>query len=173
MCWVSHLLLVAGAFAAVQADTPLAQRDLEGKKAYYAARAGVNKFLYELNQNPNYWQTCPAVTKTAISLNARASILAYKPVPANGATACDPSPPSTGDPISTMIDADAGTFRCSSSATLALRGPARLIASFRKDTPLDSLFTVSRRSDRPPTTIRVWRWTHAGAETRAQRALFN
>ena len=152
-------MLVAGAFAAVQADTPLAQRDLEGKKAYYAARAGINKFLYELNQNPNYWQTCPRQdTKTAIAPGAT-EFYTFKPMPANGNSACDPatrSDGSNGDPITTMIDADTGTFQmqftgyagtgvAGSNDPEVSRG---LIASFRKDTPLDFLwFTVYETLD--------------------------
>jgi hypothetical protein len=142
-------LLVGATYTALQADAPLAQRDLEGKRAYYAARAGVNRFLYELNQNPNLWQTCPTVpTKTAIAPGS-GETYTYKPVPANGYAACSPSPPTTGDPISTLIDTDTGTFRMQFTGYAGNPEVKRgLIASFRKDTPLDYLwFTIYETLD--------------------------
>lgn len=148
-------LLVAGAYAAVQADTPLAQRDLDSKRAYYAARAGVNRFLYELNQNPNYWQQCPQqLTKTPIAPGSNQRYT-FRPVPANGNTACSPSPPPSGDPITTLIDADTGTFRMQFTGYSGNPEVSRgLIASFRKDTPLDYLwFTVYETLD--PNTYNV------------------
>jgi len=148
-------LLVAGTYAAVQADTPLAQRDLDSKRAYYAARAGVNRFLYELNQNPNYWQTCPQqLTKTAIAPGSNQTYT-FRPVPANGNATCSPSPPASGDPISTLIDADTGTFRMQFTGYSGNPEVSRgLIASFRKDTPLDYLwFTVYETLD--PNTYNI------------------
>lgn len=142
-------LLVAGAYSAVNTDTRLTQRDLDSKRAYYAARAGVNRFLYELNQNPNLWQTCPTVsTKTSIAPGSNQKYT-YKPVPANGNSACSPSPPTTGDPISTLIDADTGTFRMQFTGYAGNPEVKRgLVASFRKDTPLDYLwFTIYETLD--------------------------
>jgi hypothetical protein len=133
-------LLAAGAYAAVQADAPLAQRDLSGKRAYYAARSGLAEFSYELSQNPNLWQKCPSQpVKTQIAPNSgkttagttvvgAAEYYTYKPVPANttgsspaNPTAiCDPAdhlgsnglPDGThGDPIKTFIDTTSGTFQ--------------------------------------------------------------
>ncbi|MGH2981443.1 MAG: hypothetical protein ACRDKV_05325, partial [Solirubrobacterales bacterium] len=148
-------LLVAAAYSAVQGDTRLTQRDLDAKRAYYAARAGVNKFLYDLNQNPNHWQSCPKqLTKTPIAPGSDQKYT-YETVPANGTAACVPSPPWYGDPIRTLIDADTGTFRMKfigySGNPEVSRG---LIASFRKDTPLDYLwFTVYETLD--PNTYNV------------------
>jgi hypothetical protein len=147
-------MLVAGTFAAVQADTPLAQRDLDGKRAYYAARAGLNRFTYELNQNPNLWQTCPEAAKTAIAPGSGQKY-SYKWLPANGGTTCSPAPPVQGDPISTFIDGETGTFRMKfigySGNPEVSRG---LVATFRKDTPLDYLwFTVYETLD--PSTYNV------------------
>jgi Tfp pilus assembly protein PilX len=141
-------LLVAASYAAVQADTPLAQRDLEAKRAYYAARSAVNKFLYELNQNPAYWQTCPQQpTKTPIAPGSQQQYT-FKPVPANGASACGTGAP-PNDPISTLIDNDSATFRYQFTGYSGNPEVSRgLIASFRKDTPLDYLwYTVYETLD--------------------------
>jgi hypothetical protein len=142
-------LLVAASYAAVQADTPLAQHDLDAKRAYYAARGGVNKFLYELNQNPAYWQTCPQVsTKTPIAPGSQ-QMYTYKPVPANGYTSCQSGATPPNDPISTLIDSDSATFRYQFTGYSGNPEVSRgLIASFRKDTPLDYLwYTVYETLD--------------------------
>jgi hypothetical protein len=159
-------LLAAGTFAAVQADAPLAQQDLNSKRAYYAARAGVNRFLYELNQNPNHWQTCfpEGATKRPIAPGANESYT-YHPLPAvnNGATACSPSPPASGDPISTMIDHITGTFQVRFTG---YAGPAGaevkrgLIATFRKDTPLDYLWYTIYETLDPVTYPTPWANTY-------------
>ncbi len=142
-------LLVAGTYAAVRGDTELTQRDLDSKRAYYAARAGVQRFFYELNQNPNLWQTCPQQTAQAAIAPGSEQKYTYKPVPANGNSACSPNPPVGGDPISTLIDTDSGTFRMQftgySGSPQVKRG---LTVSFRKDTPLDYLwYTVYETLD--------------------------
>ncbi len=154
-------LLAAAAYAAVQADAPLAQRDLEGKRAYYAARAGVNAFLYQLNQNPNVWQTCPSQdTKTPIAPGSNESYT-YKPVPANGYSACDPetrSDGSHGNPIGTLIDDQTGTFRMQFTGYAGNPEVSRgLIASFRKDTPLDYLWYTIYETLDPATYPTPWK----------------
>jgi Tfp pilus assembly protein PilX len=51
-------LLVAAVLVAVSGDANITRHDLDGKRAYSAARAGLNAFLYNLDQNPNYWSSC-------------------------------------------------------------------------------------------------------------------
>ena len=156
-------LLAAAAYAAVQADAPLAQRDLSGKRAYYAARAGLNEFLYELNQNPKLWETCPQQpTKTPIAPSSvtgpagSTEYYTYKYVPANGYADCTPAD-QNGDPISELIDADTQTFQMLFTGYAGSPEVSRgLIASFRKDTPLDYLwFTIYETLD-PATYPTPW-----------------
>ena len=152
-------LLVAGTYAAVQGDTRLTQRDLDAKRAYYAARAGVNRFLYQLNQNPNEWQTCPTKsTPTPIAPGSEQKYT-FRPVPANGSANC-----TTSDPITTFIDADSGTFRMQFTGYAGSPEVKRgLIASFRKDTPLDYLwFTVYETLD--PSTYSNPTWADANCK---------
>ena len=96
-------LLVAAAFVAAQGDIHSAQHDLDGKRAYYAARAGINVFLYKLNQNTELWQNCPSQATTNVPGTNATAQYSYQPVPANGFSAC-----STSDPIHTMIDSNSG-----------------------------------------------------------------
>jgi len=56
--FVTSLLLVA-AFTAANGEVHNSQINVEQKQAYYAALAGVQEYEYQLQFNPNYWQTCP------------------------------------------------------------------------------------------------------------------
>lgn len=55
--FVSGLLVVA-AFTAAQGDITLSHRDSSGKRAYYAALAGIQDYEYQLEENPDYWESC-------------------------------------------------------------------------------------------------------------------
>ena len=57
---VTSMLLVAG-FTAVDGDTHLAREDVSRKEAYYAALAGVQAYEYQLEKNPDFWQTCESL----------------------------------------------------------------------------------------------------------------
>lgn len=59
---VTSLLLVA-TFTAANGETHLSHTDLTQKQAYYAALAGVQEYEYKLEDNPDYWETCPALNK--------------------------------------------------------------------------------------------------------------
>ena len=53
-------LLLGAAIVAVLNDTDLSRNDLDQKRAYAAAQAGIAQYNYDLNQNPNYWENCPS-----------------------------------------------------------------------------------------------------------------
>lgn len=55
--FVTSLLLVV-AYTAVTGDTKLSRNEIVQKEAYYAAIAGVQEYEYQLQSNPDYWQTC-------------------------------------------------------------------------------------------------------------------
>lgn len=137
------LLLVSAAFVAAQGDIHNSQHDLDGKRAYYAARASINNFLFKLNQNTEYWQNCPSQATTAVP-GGNGATYAYQPVPANGNAAC-----STADPIHTMIDSTTGSFSMRFTGTSGNPAVTRtLVASFRRHTPLDYLwYTVYETLD--------------------------
>ena len=56
--FVTSLLLVA-AFTAANGDIHTSRITVDQKKAYYAALAGIQEYEYQLQYNPNYWQSCP------------------------------------------------------------------------------------------------------------------
>jgi Tfp pilus assembly protein PilX len=129
-------LLVAAAFVAAQSDIHLTQHDLDQKRALYAARAGVNEIIYQLNQNTNYWTGCPSQSKTAAPGTSVGEQYSFKPLPANGASACD-----TSSPIPTMIDTATGTFRMQVSGYAGNPQVSRtVVVGFRRNSPLDFLW---------------------------------
>ena len=144
-------LMIAGTFVAVDGETHLVQHDLDGKRAYLAARAGMNEFLYQLNQNPNYWQTCSNdIQPTPIAVRPAAVTgeeYSFQPIwnPGFSASNC------STNAIGALIDPGTGTLRLEftgysgSGTTQVERG---VVASFRKDSPLDFLwYTVYEAFD--------------------------
>ena len=57
-------LMIAAAFVAAKGDINNSSSTSDGKRAFYAARAGLNTFLYKLNKNTELWQTCPSQATT-------------------------------------------------------------------------------------------------------------
>jgi Tfp pilus assembly protein PilX len=125
-------LLMTAAFVASESDIQLTRNDVNAKKAYYAAQAGISDYAYHLNADFNYWTYCTggaAATNKSLNL-AGASPLSKVSVP--GATEesyaiqllpastapsndqkCDPA-----NPVATMIQAtgiNGGTFRIEST----------------------------------------------------------
>jgi hypothetical protein len=137
-------LLIAGTFIAVDGDAHLAQHDLDGKRAYLAARAGLNEFLYQLNQNPNYWLTCGndiQATPTAVRPAAvTGEEYTFQPIWNAGYSASNCST----NPIGAMIDPSTGTLRLEFTGYSGVGGPTPvqrgIVAGFRKDSPLDFLW---------------------------------
>ena len=57
-------LVLGGTFMAVLNDSHLSRNDLDQKRAYAAAQAGIQAYNYQLNQNESYWQTCAPLGNT-------------------------------------------------------------------------------------------------------------
>jgi Tfp pilus assembly protein PilX len=54
-------LVVTAGFAAADGDITLAKNDQSAKQAYAAAEAGLNVYVYHLNQDNGYWADCTNV----------------------------------------------------------------------------------------------------------------
>ena len=135
---VTSLLLTA-VFYALQGEIHLGTDDLAAKRAYAAATAGINAYLYNLNQNPNYWGTCSNdIQSTAVTVPSSTDGESYtfQPIYANGNTSC------TSNVISSLVDNSTGTIR------LVFNGSAgahpvvtrSIVVSFRMNSPLDFLW---------------------------------
>lgn len=135
---VTALLLVA-VFTAVNGDVHQVRNDLDQRKAYYAAQAGISDYLFHLNQDVNYWTGCNAPAAQLAPTGTTPSDERYEvsPLPANGAAACDPA-----NATATMIESTgpaAGTFRILSTGTS--RGVKRAaVATFKRQSFLNYLY---------------------------------
>jgi hypothetical protein len=143
-------LLAAAVFVAVQGDVHNTQHDLDQKRAYAAASAGVNSFLYQLNQNPSYWGTCPNdnLAQTPVPGSSTGALYAYQPIYNPGFSASNCS----ADPTSAMISGP-GTLNMefggySGNASLNQQVGRAIVATFRKDSPFDFVwYTVYEALD--------------------------
>ncbi|HEX4035499.1 MAG TPA: hypothetical protein VHX66_13730 [Solirubrobacteraceae bacterium] len=115
-------LILSGAFVAVLTDTHLSRNDLDQKRAYAAAQAGIQAYNYQLNQNENYWQTCTPIGTAASQKTVPGSTdqgggsetYYVTPLPATGVSACNSS-----NALATMIEgasagSASGSFRIQS-----------------------------------------------------------
>jgi len=112
---VSGLLLVA-AFTAAQGDIGLSHQDSTEKQAYYAALAGIQQYEYQMQANPNYWQSCAEPEETIAQ--EPAEHYEVKPLPASDAASLGITTCMTTKPFESMIErtgAEANTFRIEST----------------------------------------------------------
>jgi len=141
--FVTSLLLVA-AFTALNGDIQLSSTDTAQKQAYYAALAGVQNYEYQLENNPDYWQTCNS-PEHAVPEAATAS---YKVtvLPANGSASC-----LSTNPFATVIESTgalAGSFRIQSTGTVR-KAKKTMIATFKVTGFLNYVF-FTQYEDRDP-----------------------
>jgi hypothetical protein len=135
---VTSLLLTA-VFFALQGEVQSGTSDLAAKRAYAAATAGVNAYLYQLNQNPNYWNTCSNDTQSTpvtVPGSSDGASYTYAPIYANGNTGC------TSNVINSLIDNNTGTIRMVFTGKAGTRPvmTRAVVVSFRMNSPLDFLW---------------------------------
>ncbi len=163
--FVTGLLLVA-AFTVANGDVHNSQRDVHAKQAYFEAIAGLQQYEYELQAEPNYWQTCKSV-ESKLSTEEHSGETAEEqaskekehikyvvsPLPANEQSAC-----STTSPFSTMIESKgryANTFRVRSTgygpseSNKAARASSTIIGTFGVSGFLDYLWYTNFETEDP------------------------
>jgi type II secretory pathway pseudopilin PulG len=135
---VTSLLLTA-MFYAVSGEIHVGTDNLAAKRAYAAASAGVQAYLYQMNQNPNYWETCANDTQaTAVTVPGSSDNASYtfQPIWANGNTGC------TSNVINSLVDNTTGSIRLVFTGSAGGRPVVNraIVVSFRMDSPLDFLW---------------------------------
>jgi Tfp pilus assembly protein PilX len=136
---VTSLLTAATVFA-LQGEIHLSSANLSSKRAYAAASAGVQAYLYQLNQNPNYWETCSndtsTETPTAVPGATDGEQYSFQPIWANGNTGC------TSNMINALVDNTTGTIRFVFTGYSGTRPQVTrsIVTSFRMNSPLDFLW---------------------------------
>jgi Tfp pilus assembly protein PilX len=142
-------ILVAAALGAADSDSRLVRNDLDQKKAYYAAQAGLSDYAFHLNQDVNYWSYCTsvptpnAVNQVGSTTNRRTvpgstdESYAIELLPATGQSSCN-----TASPGTSMIEstgAATGTFRIRSTG-YSNNVQRSIVATFRRSSFVDYIY---------------------------------
>lgn len=130
-------LLTAAVFLAVQSDASLTRGDLDGKRAYAAAQAGLQAYLHALDDNSGnsqWWQNCANDTTNGpvtVPGSSTGVTYSYQPV-----VACTP-----GKAVGTVLDATTGLLRMEFTGKAGNYNQQRtIVASFRPTSPLSYLW---------------------------------
>ena len=98
-------MLSAAVFEAVGSDAQLSRADLDGKRAYAAAQAGLQAYLFQLNSHATtsqWWETCANDSQTAITVPGSSTGVYYSYQPVNTCLATDP--------VGSLINTATGTL---------------------------------------------------------------
>lgn len=152
------MLLAAVAVAAVNGDTQLTRRDLDGKLAFEAAKAGIDDYSYHLTANSAYWAECTGVAAPN-AVNQQESTAKRRPVPgqtgatyaielipATGQSTCNPATISTA--TTSMIETGEtlpGSFRIRSTG-FSGNAKASITATFKPPSFLDYVYFTQRET---------------------------
>ncbi len=153
-------LAMAATVTAVNGDINLTSRDIDHKRAYEAAQAGLADYSFHLNSDNGYWAKCTAVpTPNAVNNNGSTAkrrnvpgntgaSYALELIPATGKSVC-----STSDPVGSMIEQSGdsiGTFRIRSTG-YANDTEQSIVASFKRASFLDYVYFTQYETSDPVT----------------------
>jgi hypothetical protein len=149
-------LLIAAIYVGVTADVQATARDTNVKQAYYAARAGENAFLYQLNQNPDYWSTCSNdYQPTPVTVPGSSTGVKYSFLPVYNSGYGNSNCTAT-NAVSALIDSHSGTLRIvftgyagPTNSTGVPKVTRSIVASFRRPSPLDFLWYTDHEMKDP------------------------
>ncbi|MGH2616457.1 MAG: hypothetical protein ACRDJC_14535 [Thermomicrobiales bacterium] len=142
------------ALTAAGGDQHQARHDQDFKRSYAAAEAGINEYLFHLNEDASYWTRCTGVPAPAKINQRGANPLQRRAVPgtdAEYAIELLPQPPATAcDPNNSlsMIDPSAGTIRIRSTG-FARKADRSLVATFRRIGFVDFLYYTNYETANP------------------------
>jgi type II secretory pathway pseudopilin PulG len=156
-------LIALVAVTAVGGDTNPTGRDLQRKRAYEAAKAGINEYSYHLHTDNGYWAKCTKVPSPS-AINQPGSTANRRPVPgdaeatyaiellpANGNPTCDPTTIVTA--TQTMLESlgsTKGTFRIRSTGFVG-KEQVSITATFRPSSFLDYVYFTQLETSDPVT----------------------
>jgi Tfp pilus assembly protein PilX len=139
-------LLAVAAFTAANSDINLSHRDATEKQAYYAALAGVQEYEYQMQANPDYWETC----KTPSGEVPQEANEHYE-VKLLVASTSPEGTCSTSKPFETMIEskgAAVNTFRIESTGS-AGKNKRSLVATFQVTGFLNYVYYTNYETEDP------------------------
>ena len=148
--FVTGLLMVA-AFTVANGEISASHTDVTQKQAYYAALAGIQEYEYQLQSNPNYWQTCETpsgVVPEGGEKNEesyKVTVLVASSAP-KGTTSC-----SKTTPFSSTIESKgtlANTFRIESKG-FSGKESRSIVATFKVTGFLDYIYYTNFETEDP------------------------
>lgn len=158
---MAALTLVA--VTAVAGDTHLTTHDLEQKRAYEAAKAGIDNYAYHLHANNSYWTSCAGVSgPTAVNLSGSTTNKLAVPGGTGAKYAIELLPSTTQSKYSQCdtehatesmlqsLDPLKGTFRIRSTGFVG-NVKRSIIATFRPASFLDYVYFTQRETSDPRT----------------------
>jgi hypothetical protein len=153
-------ILIATALAAVNGDLQLTRNDLEHKRAFAAAQAGIADYAFHLSKDTNYWTHCTnvpnpnAVNQQGTTTKRRAvggspdAEYSIELIPATGKSSCD-----VNNPVTSMLELSGpstGTFRIRSTGyTDDVK--RSLVATFKRTSFLDYVYFTQLETSDPVT----------------------
>ncbi len=153
--------LAGASLAATNGDLNLTRRDLDTKRAYAAAQAGIADYSFHLNNDNGYWSRCTSVpaphavnqmgttTQRRFVPGSTDTSYAIELMPATGQSSC-----STSNPVVTMLEqsgALTGSFRIRSTG-FAPNGVERsIVATFKRASLLDYIYFTQLETSDPVT----------------------
>jgi Tfp pilus assembly protein PilX len=144
-------LMVTATFLAARGDIHLSHTDTTQKEAYYAALAGVQEFEYQMQINPDYWETCAHPTNKLpqeAGSSYKVKILVASTAPTE-TKEC-----STSSPFKSVIQssgAAANTFRIESLGTAGSKPEEHhtIIATFKVTGFLNYIYYTNHEDEDP------------------------
>jgi type II secretory pathway pseudopilin PulG len=158
---MAALTLVA--VTAVTGDTHLTTHDLEQKRAYEAAKAGIDNYAYHLHGNNSYWTACAGVTgPSAVNLSGSTANRLAVPGGTGAEYAIELLPSTTQtkytqcntehatESMLQSLDPLKGTFRIRSTG-FSGSVQRKLVATFKPASFLDYVYFTQRETSDPRT----------------------
>jgi hypothetical protein len=146
------------ALTTASGDQSQSAYDQDYKRAYSAAEAGVNEYLFHLNEDQSYWSKCtnvdaPAPVNQPWNGTGTDTRTRRRTIPGTNAeytiellpqvgTTCNPSDPAA------MIDTRSGTFRVRATGFVG-RAKRSIVATFRRRGFLDFLYYTDLETANP------------------------
>jgi hypothetical protein len=179
------MMLSAAAFAAANGDIRIGLANDQQKSAYAAAEAGINDYLFRLNQDQAFWRRCdgtlPNGTKDSTwntpwigqawdgktpakdprnwnTLPNSSAQYTIEMLPVAGKTKCDPA-----DPDGSMIDQATGTFRIRATGRASATSTVKrsIVATFKRKGFLDYIYYTDKEDQAP----NIWANIYSCAST--------
>ena len=154
--------LVGVSLAATTRDVHQTRRDLDDKRAYAAAQAGIADYSFHLNNDNGYWARCTSVpnpnavnqqgstTRRRLVPGTTDATYAIELLPATGQSSCN-----TSNPVGSMLEQsgpNTGSFRIRSTGFVDPAGTkASIVATFKRASLLDYIYFTQLETSDPVT----------------------